>query len=69
MAVTLVDETKAQAMDLRRGDLVVQVNQEPVWQPKQLMARYQAAKAAGRKTLLLLVEGSAGFPFSLLPVR
>lgn len=56
-------------MDLRRGELIVQVNQNNVWQPRQLMAKFQEAKKNGRKHLLLLVEGVNGFRFSLLPVR
>ena len=73
VVVTLVDEEKADGMDLKRGELVVQVDQESVWTPKQVAAKYAEAKAKGRKTLLLLVEGSEGarngFRFSLLPVR
>ena len=48
---------------------IVQVNQQKVWQPRQLMAEFQEAKKNGRKFLLLLVEGVNGFRFSLLPVR
>lgn len=75
--VTLVDDTKVQAMerpvDLKRGEIVVQVNQRPVWQPDQVLAAYAEARKAGRTALLLLVEGTEGsrngFRFSLLPVK
>ena len=75
--VTLVDETKVEAVgrpvDLKRGEIVVQVNQRPVWQPDQVLAAYAEARKAGRKALLLLVEGAEGgrngFHFSLLPVK
>ena len=76
--VTLVDEVKAQTagrtVDLRRGEIVVAVNQRPVWQPDQVLAAYAEARKAGRKALLLLVEGTEGasrngFRFSLLPVQ
>jgi|SaaInl7_200m_RNA_FD_contig_31_1024385_length_1138_multi_6_in_0_out_0_1 serine protease Do len=71
--VTLIDKTKTEGMDLRQGDLVVQVNQQPVWEPKQLAAAYRQAKSDGRQSLLLLVEGMEGvrngFRFSSLPVR
>lgn len=75
--VTLVDDTKVQAMerpvDLKRGEIVVQVNQQPVWQPDQVLAAYAEARKAGRAVLLLLVEGTEGsrngFRFSLLPVK
>jgi serine protease Do len=75
--VTLVDEAKVLAVgrpvDLKRGEIVVQVNQRPVWQPDQVLAAYAEARKAGRTTLLLLVEGEEGsrngFHFSLLPVK
>lgn len=78
LVVTLVDEAKVAAagrlIDLKRGEIVVQVNQKAVWQPDQLLAAYAEAKRAGRTNLLLLVEGSEGggrngFRFSLLPVQ
>ena len=73
VVVTLVDQEKAKGTDLKRGELVVQIDQESVWTPRQVAAKYAEAKAKGRKTLLLLVEGSEGirngFRFSLLPVR
>ena len=71
--VTLIDETKTEGMDLRVGDVVVQVNQQRVWNPKQIAGAYRKAKNNGRKSLLLLVEGMEGvrngFRFSSLPVR
>ncbi len=68
LVVTLLDTAKATGTDLRRGEIIRQVNQEDVWHPRQMMAMYQEAKQAGRKQLLLLVEGVDGFRFSLLPV-
>lgn len=75
--VTLVDETKVRAaerpVDLKRGEIVVQVNQQPVWHPDQVLAAYAEARKAGRNNLLLLVEGAEGrrngFRFSVLPVK
>lgn len=69
VVISLVNKEKAKDMDLRRGELIIQVNQHNVWQPRQLMAKFQEAKKNGRKFLLLLVEGVNGFRFSLLPVR
>jgi serine protease Do len=66
--VTLVDPDRSD-VGLRRGDLITQVNQETVWTPDQVFAQYKAAKAAGRKELLLLIERIDGFHFMLLPVR
>lgn len=71
--VTLIDKTKTVGMDLRKGDVVVQVNQQQVWNPKQVAGAYRKAKSDGQKSLLLLVEGMEGvrngFRFSSLPVR
>lgn len=69
VVVTLVNAEKAQNMDLQRGELIRQVNQEDVWLPDQLIDKFQEAKKNGHASLLLLVEGVAGFRFSLLPVR
>lgn len=69
LVVTLVDEKKAQGTDLQRGELILQVDQKDVWQPKQLLDLYKSAKEDGRANLVLLVEGRAGYRFTLLPVR
>ena len=67
--VTLLDPERAQGTDLQRGELIVQVNQEDVWEPDQVLAAYREAKTYRRTVLLLLVEGVGGYRFSLLPVR
>ncbi len=69
VVITLIDPLKAKDLGLRRGDLIVQVNQEDVWRPKQFVKLYQKAKKAGQKRLLLLVEGPSGYRFSLLKVK
>ena len=48
---------------LRRGDVVTQINQAPVWDPKQFLDAYSEAKKAGKDALLLLVERSDGFKY------
>lgn len=69
VVVSLLDPDKEGAKALRRGDLILQVNQEEVWMPEQVMAIVERAKAAGRPNVLILVEGRDGFRFALLPVR
>ena len=69
VVITLVDPNKAEGIDLRRGELILQVNQEDVWKPKQVAAKYRQAKDKGKKFLILLVEGVNGFRFSLLKVK
>ncbi len=67
--VTLVDTEFASRMLLNRGDIIVQINQEPVWLPQQIRTYYDMAKAQGRKHLLMLVDRVNGFEFMLLPVK
>jgi len=54
---------------MKRGDVIVQVNQKDVWLPNQVITAYQDAKAAKRDRLLLLVERLGAYEFMLLPVR
>lgn len=69
LVVTLLDEARAFGMDLRPGEVIVQVDQMDVWEPEQIVAALGKAKSQGRSALLVLVEGTSGFRFSLLPVR
>ena len=69
VVITLVDMTKAQDMDLKRCEVILQVNQDDVWIPDQVLAKYRQAKKKGAKHLLLFVDGFGGYRFSLLPVR
>jgi len=68
VVVTLVDPDRSD-IGLRRGDVIAQINQDAVWKPDQVIAKYTEAKAAGRKQLLLLIERIDGFHYMLLPVR
>lgn len=69
VVITLVDKGKTQNMDLKPGEVILQVNQEDVWKPDQVLAKYRQAKTKGIKHLLLFVDGIGGYRFSLLPVR
>lgn len=48
---------------LRPGEVIVEVGQEDVSTPEQLTEKIKAAKDAGRKSVLLLVEGQGGLRF------
>ena len=64
VVVTSVDPNgPAAEQGVRVGDRIVEVAQEPVSTPSQLAAKTKAAKAAGRKAVLLLVEGEGGMRF------
>ncbi len=69
VVITLIDPEKSTDMDLQRGELILQVNQDTVWLPEQVLAKYRQAKEKGLTKILLLVEGTSGYRFSLLPVR
>ena len=67
--VTLIDPAFADRMLLRRGDVIVQINQQWVWMPDQVRKAYDEAKKDGRKQLLMLVERIGGFEYMMLPVK
>ena len=67
--VTMIDPAFASRMLLRRGDVIVQVNQFDVWRPDQIKEHYKEAKAAGRSHLLILIERVEGFSYMMLPVK
>ena len=67
--VTMIDPAFASRMLLRRGDIIVQVNQFDVWRPNQIEKYYNDAKVAGRSHLLILIERVQGFSYMMLPVK
>lgn len=67
--VTLIDPAFADRMLLKRGDVIVQVNQHDVWEPAQVQDAYDKAKAAKIPQLLMLIERADGFSFMMLPVK
>jgi serine protease Do len=69
IVITLIDPEKAANLDLQRGEIIHQVNQKPVWNPNNVVKMYLKAKAEGKKSMLMLVEGVNGFRFSLLKVK
>jgi serine protease Do len=68
IVVSVFNESFAGVTSLRRGDVVVQVNQQRVWEPQQFLDAYAKAKEEGRPSLLLLVERTDGFKYILQPV-
>jgi serine protease Do len=57
----------AAAKGLRAGDLVLEAMQEAIKSPTDLVDKVNAAKKAGRKSVLLLVQNEAGLHF--VPLR
>ena len=67
LAITTVDEEKPVFGGLRLGDVIVQANLRDLWHPQQFTQHIELARKSGRDNLLLLVEGPAGFRYSLVP--
>jgi len=67
--ITLIDPEFEQRTEFRRGDIIVQVNQQPVWKPEQVRDAFEAAKKAKKKNLLMLVERVEGFHLFISKVR
>jgi serine protease Do len=67
--VTLVEKQHVDYQFLERGDLIVQVNQEDVWQPSQLLRKYNEAKEYKQDHILLLVEREGRFLYLLQEVH
>ncbi|MBO6519872.1 MAG: PDZ domain-containing protein [Rhodospirillales bacterium] len=68
IVVSVFNDMFAGVTPLRRGDVVLQVNQQRVWQPQQFLDAYAKAKEQGRPSLLLLVERNDGFKYILQPI-
>ena len=61
--VTAVDPNSASAEEgLQRGDLIISVNRQAVTTPAQVLAAVDAARKAGRSSVLLLVQRGTGAP-------
>ncbi|MEQ8195621.1 MAG: PDZ domain-containing protein [Rhodospirillales bacterium] len=73
VVVTKVEPVKNLKHGIKVGEVIVQVNQKPVWEPKQVTDEIRKAKAAKRKSVLLLIEGSEGnrngYRFSILALE
>ena len=61
VVVTAVkDDGNAAEKGIRPGDLVVEVNQEDVGTPGQVLERIRDAEKRGRKSVLLLLDRQGG---------
>ena len=58
----------AEAKGIRPGDVIVEISQDEVLSPKDVVARVEKAQKDGRKSVLMLVEGQGGLRFIALQV-
>lgn len=68
VAVSLVDKEKSAGLDLKVGDVVVQVNQSDVWTPAHIVSYFKKAQKENKEMVVLLVARNNGYRFVLLPV-
>ncbi len=70
VVITEVDpDSPAGQKDVKPGDVIVEVTQEPVKEPQEVVARVDAVKKAGRKSVLLLISDAKGeLRFVAVPV-
>ncbi len=53
-------DSPAAQKDVKPGDVIVEVTQEKVRQPRDVVARLEAVKKSGRRTVLLLLSDAKG---------
>jgi len=64
LLVTKVDgDGPAAEKNIRPGDIIVEVSQEKVSTTADVVKKVREVKKAGRKTVLLLLEGQGGMRF------
>ena len=61
--------TAAAEKGLRPGEVIVEVGQEPVSSPADIVARIDEARSAGRRSVLLLIESEGDLRFVALNVN
>ncbi|MEQ8709970.1 MAG: PDZ domain-containing protein [Rhodospirillales bacterium] len=69
LAITDINaDTPTADAGLQPGDVILQINQQPVTTPAEFEAALKAAIGAGRKHVLLLVETVSGYSPRVLPI-
>jgi S1-C subfamily serine protease len=70
VVVTLVDaKSKVVSTGLRPGDVILQANLKDIWLPSQLTKIITEAKNSDKSEILVLIESSSGYRYSLLPLK
>ena len=68
MVTDVEDGGAAAEKGIRPGDVVVEVSQDEVTSPDQIADKIDQARASGRKSVLLLLEGQGGLRFIALRI-
>jgi serine protease Do len=69
VVVEVVDGSVAQERGIRPGDVIVEVAQTEIAQPQQVQDKVKEQRAAGRKSVLIMVERAGEQRFVGLPVE
>ena len=64
----VADDGVAFEKGIRPGDLIVEVSQQDVANPAQVVDRVNSARKRGKKRILLLLEGQSGLRFVALSI-
>ena len=62
----VVEDGPAAEKGVRPGDLIVEISQQEVSDPNQIKTKVDEARKAGRKSILILIEGQGGLRFVAL---
>lgn len=70
LIVTLVAEEGivGKIKGLKAGDVIIQANLKDLWHPRHLSRQIDDVRKAGRDSILLLIEGTDGYRYSLMPL-
>ena len=63
IVVAVDNDGQASKKNLRPGDLIIEASKHEITKPSEIQDRIKEARKAGRKSILLLVEGQAGLRY------
>jgi serine protease Do len=68
LVVRVTADSAAAEQGMRPGDVIVEVNQEEVTTPAEVLSKVQESEGAGKKSVLFLVERQGDLQFVALPI-
>lgn len=69
VVVSEVDANGPVASSLKPGEVIVSANLRDIWEPRHLTRQLDDARKDGRQNIVLLVRSTAGYRYSMLPVK
>jgi serine protease Do len=68
LIIDVDEDSKAAEKGVRPGDVIADLNQEEVKTPQEVIDKVNAAREAGRKSVMLRLEGRTNVRFVVLPI-